>query len=493
MPHTRKMFWILLALIIATATASPAQTFTTLAIFDGTNGEEPVGSLVQGLNGNFYGTTYVGGVNSSDCDGDGCGTVFEITPAGKLTTLYSFCSQPNCADGEYPAGGLILATNGNFYGTTGSGGANGGGTFFRITSGGKLTTLYSFCSQASCSDGKGPGALVQGVNGNFYGTTFSSGVNGDGTVFEITPAGKLTTLYSFCSQAKCADGYTSRGALVQGTNGSFYGTTFSGGANGDGTVFEITPAGELTTLYSFCSQADCTDGLYADWGLVQAINGNFYGTTYSGGAYNAGTVFEITPAGKLTTFFNFECCTEGILPSAGVVQATNGSFYGTANDDGVNCATCGTIFEITEAGQLATLYNFCSQGSYPDCADGFQPRLAGLLQATSGKFYGTTPVGGDAACNDGYGCGTVFTLSVGLGRFVETVPTAGKVGSKVFILGNNLTGATSVTFNGTAAVFTVVSDSEITTTVPTGANTSFVNVTTPSRSLKSNKKFRVTP
>jgi uncharacterized repeat protein (TIGR03803 family) len=477
---------------VAMVIAANAQTFTTLASFDGTNGEEPIGSLVQGLNGNFYGTTYVGGAN---CTSDGgCGTVFEITAGGKLTTLYSFCSQPNCTDGEIPAGGLVLATNGNFYGTTGSGGTTGAGTFFRITSAGKLTTLYSFCSQPNCTDGKGPGALVQSpANGNFYGTTFSSGANNEGTIFEITPAGKLTTLYSFCSQPNCTDGKSSYGALVQATNGSFYGTTFSGGANGDGTVFKITPAGQLTTLYSFCSQASCIDGLYPDWSLVQAINGNFYGTTYSGGAYNAGTVFEITPAGHLTTISSFECCTEGILPFAGVVQATDGNFYGTANDDGVNCAACGTIFELTPAGQLTTLYNFCSQGSYPDCTDGFQPRLAGLLQATNGKFYGTTPLGGDAACNNGFGCGTAFSLSAGLGPFVETLPGAGKVGAQVGILGNNLKSASSVTFNGKLAIFTVKSATLITAEVPSGGTSGYVTVTTSSGPLTSNVPFHVLP
>src|SRR5579859_127772 len=464
-------------LYVVAGIAAHAQTFTTLAIFNGTNGEEPIGPLVQGLNGNFYGTTYLGGTNCTS--NGGCGTVFEITPLGKLATLYSFCLQANCTDGEIPAGGLVLATNGNFYGTTGSGGANGAGMFFRISSAGKLTTLYSFCSQANCTDGKGPGALVQSrTNGNFYGTTFSSGANNQGTIFEITPAGKLTTLYSFCSQPNCTDGKSSYGALVQGNNGSFYGTTFAGGASGNGTVFKVTPAGTLTTLYSFCSQANCTDGRNPDWTLTQAINGNFYGTTYSGGTYNAGTVFEITPTGQLTTVSSFQCCTEGILPYAGVVQATDGNFYGTANDDGVNCAACGTIFELTPAGQLTTLYNFCSQGTYPDCTDGFQPRLAGLLQATSGKFYGTTPVGGDAACNNGFGCGTVFSLSAGLGPFVETLPSSGKVGAKVTILGNGLMNATSVTFNGSAATITLDKNTEIQTTVPTGATTGTVKVTT---------------
>ena len=468
----------------ATAMPSPAQTFTTLATFDGTDGATPYDSLVQGLNGNFYGTTYSysGGGTSEH------GTVFKITPAGKLTTLYDFCSQTNCTDGEYPNAGLVLASNGKFYGTTTAGGANNFGTVFEITSAGELTTLYSFCSQTNCTDGEEPYAtLVRATNGNLYGTTEYGGANSSGTVFEITPAGKLTTLYSFCPQPNCTDGYYPVAALVQATNGNFYGTTPDGGASGSGTVFEITPAGKLTTLYSFCSKTDCADGEYPVAGLVQTTNGNLYGTTEVGGANYEGTVFEITPAGKLTTLYSF-CsqtnCTDGSEPMSGLTQATNGNLYGTTSNGGAANGN-GTIFEITPAGSLTTLYTFsCSETS---CADGDTP-FAGLVQATNGNFYGTTSSGG---VNLGYG--TVFSLSVGLGPFVETLPTSGKVGAAVKIFGTHLTGATSVDFNGTAGTFTVVSSTEITTTVPIGAATGTVEVTTPSGTLNSNVVFRVKP
>jgi len=470
---------VVLLSAVTTTQVAQAQTFTTLVSFDNTNGANPYyTSLIQGTNGDFYGPTAWGGAN-------GLGTLFKITPEGKLAT-FSF----DGTDGAAPYGAAVQATNGYFYGTTTGGGTSsacgsyGCGTVFKITSAGKLTTLYNFCSQANCTDGYVPvGGLVQATNGYFYGTTALGGANGGGTIFEITPKGKLTTLYSFTGGT---DGYYPLW-LVQGTNGDFYGTTNFGGGDGYGTVFKITAAGTLTTLHSF----DGSDGSYPNW-LVQATNGNFYGTTSNGGVNDTctggcGTVFKITPAGKLTTLYNF-CsqanCADGGEPNAGLVQATNGNFYGTTYGGGANdscgasgSVSCGTVFEITAAGTLTTLHSF-------DGTDGFLPN--GLVQATNGTFYGTAEFGG---ANDD---GTVFSLSVGLGPFVETLPTSGKVGAAVKILGTNLTGATSVTFNGTAAAFKVVSKSLITTSVPTGATTGTVEVTTPKGTLKSNVVFRVT-
>jgi uncharacterized repeat protein (TIGR03803 family) len=187
------------------------------------------------------------------------GTVFKITPAGKLTTLYNFCSLSNCADGFQPSAGLIQATDGNLYGTTFKTGSPGlaQGTVFKITPAGKLTTLNNFCSLPNCSDGAGPvAALVQGADGYLYGTTSGAG-SGDGTVFKITVVGKLTTIYNLCSLANCSDGDNPSGALVQATDGNFYGTTWGGGEllcgffSGCGTVFKITPGGVLTTLLTF--------------------------------------------------------------------------------------------------------------------------------------------------------------------------------------------------------------------------------------------------
>src|ERR1022692_651545 len=221
-----------------------------------------------------------------------CATTAIALPAqiATLTTIHRFCSQSGCPDGAGPYAGLVQAANGGLYGTTLVGGTNSAGTIFKITPGGTLTTLYSFCPQTNCTDGATPGAgLVQAANGDLYGTTYFGGTNG-GTVFKITPGGTLTTLYNFCSQTNCTDGTGPLAGLVQAANGDLYGTTYFGGTNG-GTVFKITPGGTLTTLYSFCSQGvypGCTDGLNPDAGLVQAANGDFYGTTSSGGANGGG-------------------------------------------------------------------------------------------------------------------------------------------------------------------------------------------------------------
>lgn len=448
-----------------------AQTFTTVHSFDFADGAGPNGALLQATNGNFYGTTANQGLGSYE----GGGTVFKITPGGTLTTLYNFCNLTLCADGLAPFGGLVQATNGNFYGTTENGGANVFyGTVFQITPSGMLTTLYNFCPPPyNCTDGANPGtALIQGTDGNFYGTTVAggSGTPPVGTVFKITAGGSLTTLHSFDR----TDGEQPYGTLVQAANGDLYGTTSEGGTAGAGTVFKITTSGTLTTLYNFCSQSNCADG-EGPYGALAQANGSFYGTTLGGGASTFGTVFKITGS-TLITLHSFDGV-DGVAPRTGLIQATDGNFYGATAQGGAN--TYGTVFKITPSGTLTTLHNF-------DDTDGTNP-YGGLIQATSGTLYGTAYGGG---ADNG---GTIFSLSVGLGPFVEPQPASGRVGAAVKILGTNLTGATSVMFNGTSATFRVVSRSEITTTVPTGATTGKIKVTTPARTLTSNVSFQVRP
>jgi uncharacterized repeat protein (TIGR03803 family) len=480
-----------LLFLATTGISLSAQTFTTLFTFDTTDGSFPVG-LVQATNGDLYGTTTLGGVTSAGGE-KGAGTVFKITLDGTLTTLHSFCQQISCPDGYNPAVGLVQASDGNLYGTTSAGGANNFGTVFKITLDGTLTTLHSF----NGTDGEDPeGALVQATNGDLYGTTYYGGTNAAcsgycGTVFKITLDGILTTLHSFNG----TDGQYPEAALIQATNGDLYGTTYYGGTNSAcpgycGTVFKITPSGSLTSLYSFCSQSDCTDGRSPFAGLVQGADGNLYGTTAYEGAYysnckrdyGCGTVFKITPDGVLTTLYSFDG-TDGEYPDAALVQATNGDLYGTTIYGGVysECKSpCGTVFRITPGGALTMLHRFnLTNGAYP----------LEIVQATDGNLYGVTEEGGKGLCN----CGTIYRLSEGLGPFVETQTTSGKVGAAVKILGTDLIGATSVTFNGTAATFTVASKSEITTKVPQGATTGAVRVVTPDGTLSSNQKFRVTP
>jgi uncharacterized repeat protein (TIGR03803 family) len=286
---------------------------------------------VLGTDGNFYGTTSFGGPNNS-------GTVFKIKPGGALTTLHTFSG----ADGANPWTGLIQATDGNFYGTTSAGGANGGGTVFKITYGGTLTTLHGFAG----ADGSQPGAeLVQATDGNFYGTTSSGGANAKGTVFKITSGGTLTTLYSFCAQVGCSDGSSPAARLAQGSDGNFYGTTGLGANNDSGTVFKITPGGILTTLYSFCNVFSCTDGANPQAGLMQGSDGNFYGTTVSGGnTGHQGTVFKITPGGTLTTLHDGYGPT-GYWPRVVLIQASDGNFYGSMASGGSHGA--GVIFRLS--------------------------------------------------------------------------------------------------------------------------------------------------
>jgi uncharacterized repeat protein (TIGR03803 family) len=346
---------------------------------------------MQGSDGNFYGTTAYGGTN-------GNGTVFQVTPAGALTTLASFAGTNGC----HPIAALVQGSDGNFYGTTYGGGASGNGTVVRMTSAGALTTLVSF----NGTNGSYPIAgLVQGSDGNFYGTTILGGANNRGTVFKMTSAGALTTLVSFTG----LNGSSPFAALVQGTNGNFYGTTAGGNgywANGSasynyGTVFEMTPAGVLTTLRVFTG----ANGYNPSAGLVQGSDGNFYGTTAYGGnlglnaGYGFGTVFKMAPTGTLTTLVSFNLA-NGYSPSAGLVQGSDGNFYGTTSGGGTGGSAPGgggTVFKMTPAGVLTTLVSF-------NGANGNSPQ-AMLLQGIDGNFYGTTEYGG------ANGRGTVFRVT----------------------------------------------------------------------------------
>jgi uncharacterized repeat protein (TIGR03803 family) len=388
---------------------SVAQTLTTLATFDGANkpplGGGPNAQLVQASDGNFYGTTQTG------CCG--YGNVFKITSSGTVTSLHNFCSvSPSfCADGSMPVGGLVQGSDGNLYGVTAGGGdqKQSAGTIFKITTGGSLTTLYTFCTnqQSPCPDGKAPtGGLVQGPDGNFYGTTHSGGAYSSGTAFKITPGGTLTTLHAFCqSSVPCTDGSEPNGGLIVGSDGNFYGTGYFGGANSSGNVFVMTPAGAVTTLYSFPLH-DATGALFPDGenpngGLVQGSDGSFYGTTQSGGQSGGGTVFKITSNGQLTTIYNFcsaagGTCADGKIPNGGLVQVSGGGFYGTTQQGGSAGNNSGTVFQITSGGTLTTVHNFCSQNGQSYCADGGDPS-AGLTKGSDGNLYGTTNGGGREA------------------------------------------------------------------------------------------------
>lgn len=381
-----------LAVVVLLALATPFEkvfgsTVTSLWQFTGGHdGAQPDAGLIQGSDGNLYGTTYFGGSND-------WGTVFKIATNGTPTTIYYFTG---LSDGGNPAASLVQGYDGNFYGTAYSGGSNGVGTVFRITSQGTLSTLWQFSGGPDFTGGPDGGepeaGLVQGIDSNFYGTTYSGGTNSCscGTVFKITPQGTLTTLWQFTGGN---DGSEPEAGLTQGIDSNFYGTTSFDGLHGFGTVFRITPSGVLTSLWPF---AGGTDGAYPAAGLTLGTDSNFYGTAVDGGSGN-GTVFKITSTGTLTPLHSFSGGTGGDTPSAGLIQANDGLFYGTTSAGGTNGN--GTIFRIDSIGTFTNLYRFTGM------ADGSDPE-AGLIQGLDGSFYGTTYSGG--ASN----AGTIFNFSL---------------------------------------------------------------------------------
>jgi uncharacterized repeat protein (TIGR03803 family) len=439
---------------------SHAQTVTVLYNFGSKTADpqKPLysGIIAQGRDGNLYSTAPQGGTLRE-------GGAFKITTGGKETVLYNF-------DGDHgiPWSGLTLGPDGWLYGTT-EGGATGGGTVFRLSEkGGTPKVLHGL--NGSDEEGVSQAPPICATDGNFYGTTF--GLFGqDGTVYKVTPSGKFTTLHTFHN----TDGKNSSSPLVQGTDGNFYGTTVLGGANFLGVVFKITPGGKYTLLYSF----DGTHGSEPWSGLIQASDGNFYGTTYTGGATNSGVIFKMTPAGKFTVLHSMNGTTDGAFPFAALVEATDGNFYGANSDVATAGAGTGTLFRITPTGHFKALYTFSGNRHG-------EPFIT-LVQHTNGKFYGETEFGGTA------NAGKFYSLDVGLKPFVALVSTSGKLGKSIGILGQGFKGTTSVSFNGTAAAFKVVSDTYLTAIVPQGATSGGVTVVTSDGKLTSNKVFRVVP
>ena len=349
------LVWALLLSGVAMVKLS-AQTLQTLVSFNGTNGADPCASLTLGNDGNFYGTTWLGGSS-------GKGTVFQVTTDGKLTTLVSF----NGINGASP-NGLALGKDGNFYGTTLEGGItnsfdpNGFGTVFRMTTNGTLTTLTTLVSSNftifDFTNGVHPyAALTLGIDGNFYGTTEEGGSGGgQGTVFKVTTNGTLTTLASFNN----TDGASPYSELTMDTGGNFYGTTLWGGVSaaysmGYGTMFKATTDGTLTNLVSF----NGTNGQNPN-GLTLGTDGNLYGTTYEGGIYGGsyggyGTLFQVTTNGTLVTLVYFNG-TNGAFPYAALTLGADGNFYGTTDIGGSSDE--GTVFQVTTNGTLTTLVLF---------------------------------------------------------------------------------------------------------------------------------------
>jgi uncharacterized repeat protein (TIGR03803 family) len=347
-----------------------------------------------------------------------------------------------------------------------------GGFFYRMTLDGEMTVLYTFCSTLDCPDGSIAGSVTRVSDGDFYGISSFGGTNNSGNLFRISSSGQLTVLYNFCSQALCADGEAPQALPVEGDDGSLYGTTFLGGANNNGVIYRLTPDGTYTVLYSFCSLSGCADGSSPS-ALVLDASGTMYGTHFDYGRYLSGNIFEVTAEDDYSLFFNFDR-KDGWGPSSALIVANDGNLYGETEGGGTT--NLGTLFQITPGGELTSLYSFPYSSWAP---------TEGLFQGTDGRIYGST------FYNAGNGS-SMFVLDNSLSPLVETVPTMGKIGIEVVILGNGLTGSSSVTFNGVEADFTVESDTYIKATVPKGATTGVVSVVTPAGTLNSNPQFVVT-
>jgi uncharacterized repeat protein (TIGR03803 family) len=451
------------AFVLGAVAMAGAQTVTTLYNFVGgkTSGENPwYVTLVQGTNGELYGTTYGGGTK-------GLGTFFEVTTSGTFTLLHSFTG--GAADGANPTGGLTLGTDGNFYGTTQQGGANLQGTVFQMTTAGVITVLHSF---ESVTDGAFPwGPPIEGTDGNFYGTT-SAGKGQDGLVYKVTSTGTYTTIYTFTA----IYGNYPIAPPTQGTDGNLYIPASLGGTDECGTIVKISTAGVLQGSYDFPCGAG---GAFPIGPLVQAANGNFYSTTQDGGTSGRGTIYQITTGLVATVLHSFDATFgDGQYPGAGLLLATDGNYYGSAAEGGTY--DDGILFNTTTGGTYKDLYSFNNSVNLMQMSP-----LSPPVQDTNGTLYGVTEFGGT---DDE---GIVYSLNMGLPAFVNSPLFSGRQGGSVLILGQHLTETSKVTFNGVAADFVVKSDTHLSATVPTGATSGYIEVTTGSGVVKSRKIFRV--
>jgi uncharacterized repeat protein (TIGR03803 family) len=348
--------------------SAQAQTFSVLYNFaGGSDGKTPYAALIE-AGGNLYGTTHEGGAFHY-------GTVFKVDASGAETVLHSFTN----TDGAYPWGSLMRDVAGNLYSTTKAGGTFGDGTVFKLDPAGNETVLHNFAGGA---DGVGPYAGLIRDATNLYGTTYGALPYGDyGTVFKVDRNGTETVLYTFTGGA---DGGKPSASLVLDAAGNLYGTASIGGTFNGGTVFKVDPSGALTVLHTF--MGGTTDGAYPKSGLVLDKNGNLYGTTYSGGAGHSGTVFKLDTSGSLTLLYSFAGGTDGANPIGGLVLGSQGNFYGTTYGGGA--ANHGTVFKLSANGTETLLHSFNS-------TDGSDP-YAGLVRDAAGNLYGTTQRGGAA-------------------------------------------------------------------------------------------------
>jgi uncharacterized repeat protein (TIGR03803 family) len=458
-------------------------------------GGYPLGGVTLGSDGNLWGTTPNGGK-------DAAGTVFKMTPAGTLTKVHDFTNGNDDSAPNYP---VFQGQDGNMYGVSEEQYNTQYGSFFKLTTKGAITP-HPF----NYSDGDSPNLPAQGTDLNFYGT---AQYGGDatckcGVVYKATTAGKITVLHKFTGYP--SDGNRPIGVLVQGNDRNFYGTTYQGGAYNYGTVFKISASGTYTLLHSFNDVAPTYDGQYPIAGLTLGTDGNFYGVTSRGGVSNAGpygVVFKITPAGTETVLYDFCAisCYDGFVPTTPLVLHTNGKFYGNTagNSNG------GSVFYsfdvglapfaqlVLWSGKVGTTAELLGQGFAGTSSVSFNGTPATTFKVVSDTYLtATVPAGaltGSVTVATAGGTLTSNHIFLVVPSIQKINPSSGAVGSPVTITGSGLTQATKVSFGGgKAAAFTVNSDSQITATVPTGAKTGRIVVTTPGGTATS-PTFTVTP
>jgi uncharacterized repeat protein (TIGR03803 family) len=484
---------------------TPAGTMSKIFNFNTPGGTAPYSGLTLGTDGNFYGTTEAGGTI-------GQGTLFKLTSTGTLTTLYNFgtCKAP-CQDGVQPRTPPVEGTDGNFYGTTGN--SNDGindGVAYKLTSAGKFSTIYVFPFGGTA--GYNPQApLIQGADGNLYGTTASGGITTSpntcwqsssscGTVFKITTGGKVTTIYKFDQ----THGAGPLSPVIQGTDGNFYGTTSAGGTSGLGVVFKLTTAGVITVLHNFIG----SDGEKPLAGLVQANDGNLYGVASAGGSLGFGTIFKVTSTSDHTfsVIYDFDQ-THGQAPEAALFQNTNGILYGNTADGGTDGA--GVFYSLnisaaqfakpqTNSGRVGSTVSILGQGFIGSTAVSFGGVNATTFTVVSDNYVtARVPPGGKT------GTVTVVRPSGSLNsiqqfKIAPTIssisPASGPIGTTVVISGTGLLQTTKVTIGGVkVTTFTVTSDSSVSATVPSSCKTGKIVLTTNGGSTTSSATFNVTP
>jgi uncharacterized repeat protein (TIGR03803 family) len=441
-----------------------SQTVTVHVFTDSPDGSEPDAPLVQGRDGKLYGTTGQGGTNVCTNLGydTGCGTIFNLDTSGNLTVLHSF----DGTDGFGPQG-VILASDGNFYGAAQLGGAYGFGTLFRITASGVFTKLHDFANGA---DGEySQDQLLQALDGNLYGFTQTG-------LYRASPSGTITSLFNFPGSFPVTN---NRAPLIQAPDGSLYSSMAYGYYNGQtypcGSIVRFNLQGTVISEHDFGCSLTQPSGNFPYSALTLASDGNFYGTNVGGGSGSVGTAFKLNPQSNLlTVLHDYTRASES--PYAGLIQGTDGNFYGVVIYS--DAAYSGTVDQLTPAGIYTEV------GDLPYHGEDFP--YWSLIQHTSGKFYGSSWF---AENQPGY-YGSVYSFDNGLAPFITFVRAQGKIGSTVQILGQGFKGTTSVIFNGVpASSFSILSATYLTAVVPAGATSGPVTVQTSNRTLTSNKNF----